>query len=248
MTAPFTRVNRGRNHWYVDADGNKIPGVTTILSKGLPKPALTTWAANTAAAYAVDHWDTLAEETPSKRIALIKGAPWGERDAAALRGTLIHKIAERLGAGEAVEYPDTQAGHVEAATRFLDDWDVQPVLQEFPVAHLRYRYAGTADLIADLGDGNRWLLDYKTSKGVYGDTAFQLAAYRYAQIYLDQSGEPQPMIQVDRCGVVHVRADGYDLYPMTADESVHLQFRYIAQTAAAAEAARDYVGEGLVRS
>ena len=245
MTATFRRVNRGRNHWYVDVDGIKIPSVTSILSSGLPKPALTTWAANTAAAYAVDHWDELQDMTPSARIAKIKGSPWAERDAAALRGTQIHSIAEQLAAGAEVAYPEAQAGHVESAVRFLDDWQVTPVLQEFSVAHLRYRYAGTGDLIADLADGNRWLLDYKTSKGVYGETGFQLAAYRYAEFYLDDDGQAQPMIDVDRVGVVHLRADGYDLRPVQADEAVFLQFRYIAQTALAAEAARDYVGEAL---
>ena len=35
-------------------------------------------------------------------------------------------------------------------------------------------YAGTLDLIATLRDGRkRWLLDLKTSKGVYGDMALQ---------------------------------------------------------------------------
>lgn len=244
-SATFRRVNRGRNHWYVDGDGVKIPSVTAILSAGLPKPALTTWAANSAAAYAVDHWDELQGMTPSARMARIKGSPWAERDAAALRGTQIHAIAEQLAGGGEVAYPESHAGHVEAAVRFLDDWQVAPVLQEFSVAHLRYRYAGTGDLIADLADGNRWLLDYKTSKGVYGEVGFQLAAYRYAESYLDADLALQPMVEVDRCGVVHLRADGYDLRPVHADESVFMQFRYIAQTALAAEAARDYVGEAV---
>ena len=58
LTAPFRRIDSGRGHRYVDAYGIKVPGVTTLLSGGLPKPALTNWAARTAAEFAVDNWET----------------------------------------------------------------------------------------------------------------------------------------------------------------------------------------------
>lgn len=46
---PIRRVN-GKSfgkptHWYQDATGAKIPGVTGIVGDGLPKPALIAWAA-----------------------------------------------------------------------------------------------------------------------------------------------------------------------------------------------------------
>ena len=53
------RINSGSGHRYED-DGRKLDGVTTLISAGLPKPALTWWAAGTTANYAVDHWDELA--------------------------------------------------------------------------------------------------------------------------------------------------------------------------------------------
>ena len=40
LKGPFIRRNYGRGHGYKDANGVKVPRVTTILSKGLPKPAL----------------------------------------------------------------------------------------------------------------------------------------------------------------------------------------------------------------
>lgn len=47
--APKTRIQRhGNGHSYY-LDGEKVPGVTTILSNGIPKNGLIGWAANTVA-------------------------------------------------------------------------------------------------------------------------------------------------------------------------------------------------------
>ena len=123
--------------------------------------------------------------------------------------------------------------------------------QEAPRSHhAKYLYAGTLDLIADMR-GERWLLDWKTSaSGAYGDTAFQLGAYRYATHLLDTDPGPDgvviPMPPVDRCGVIWLRADGYDLYPYHVDQAVFRQFLYVQQVAKAAADSRDYKGDALM--
>lgn len=240
----FTRRNHGRGHSYY-LDGVKLDGVTTIISNGLPKPALVRWAANTAAAKAVDEWDTLAELPPSERLKAISAAPDAARDTAAVRGTRVHALADQLARGEEVTVPDELAGHVEACVKFLDDWQPVTLLTETPVYHDRYRYAGTLDLLAEI-NGRRWLLDFKTSRGgAYGDTAFQLAAYRYATHYLSSDGQTVPMEPVDECGVIWLRADGYELYPFHADAGVFRQFLYVQQCARAASECRDYKGDAL---
>lgn len=240
----FRRRNFGRGHAYYLGD-RKLDGVTTILSKGLPKPALVQWAANTAADLAVDEWDQLAELPPSERRKRIAKAPDASRNAAAVRGTQIHALADKLANGEEVTVPDELAGHVDACVKFLDSFDVQTVWTERPVYHEKYLYAGTFDLIAMVG-AKTWLLDFKTSKsGAYGDTAFQLAAYRFATHFQRPDGEAAPMPPVDECGVVWLRADGFDLYPYHADQGVYRQFLYIQQCARAAEDCRDYRGDAL---
>jgi hypothetical protein len=245
VTGDTRRVDRGRGHSYL-LDGEKVPGVTTLIGDGLPKPALTRWAANTAAAYAVDRWAELADVPISERLKRISGAPWADRDSAAVRGTRIHTLAEPLSRGERVDVPSELAGHVESCVRFLDEWDVRPVLIERPVFHRRWHYGGTVDLVADLADGQRWILDYKTSRsGVFGDTAVQLSAYRYAEFYLDDDGAEQPMPEVDAAGVVWLRADGYDLYPYDAGPSTFRSFLYVAQTAALAQRLNDLRGEAI---
>jgi hypothetical protein len=239
------RRNHGRGHSYL-LDGVKVPGVTTLLKNGFPKNALIDWAAGAVAGHAVDYWDELADLPVSERIKRLSKAHTDIRDAGALRGTRVHALADRLTRGEQVDVPDELAGHVESCVRFLDEWNVRPVLVERPVFSRRHRYAGSPDLVADLADGKRWLLDWKTNaKGPYGDMAFQLAAYRHTEFYIDADGAQVPMPQVDAVGVVWLRGDGYDLYPFEAGPEVFRQFLYIAQVAQAAQTCRDYKGESL---
>lgn len=246
LTAPFRRINTGRNgHRYVDAHNRKVPGVTTLLSKGLPKPALTNWAARTAAEYAVDNWDELSEDRPSSRLARIKDAPWKSRDAAALRGTKLHYAAEQLQTTGRADVEPEQIPLVESYLRFVDDWQPEILHTEAAVYSVKHGYAGTLDLIAELCDGQRWLLDLKTSnKGVYGDMALQLAAYRYAEILQGEDAEV-PMPAVDQVGIVHVRADGYDLVPLTAGPAQFRAFLYVAQVAKTADTLSELVGAAL---
>ena len=244
---PFARRNHGSGHSYY-LDGAKIDGVTTILSTGLPKNGLIQWAADCAADLACDEWDTLAELPLSERRKRLAKAPAARRDAAAVRGTRVHALADTLARGGEVAVPDELAGHVEACVKFLDERDPVTILTETPVCHEKYRYGGTLDLVAEI-DGKRWLLDFKTSaSGVYGETAFQLAAYRYATHHAGPDGALVPMPPVDECGVVWLRGDGYDLFPFRADRAVFRQFLYIQQVARATAECRDYKGAALERA
>lgn len=244
FTPPIRRRNHGRGHSYIDANGIKVPGVTTIINDGVPKPALMNWAANTTAEYAVDRWDDLGEMKPAARLKALKDARYADRDAAANRGTAVHNIAERLGRGEEVPVPEELAGHVESYVKFLDDWDPEILLTESPIVSYRHGYAGTFDLIATLA-GERWLLDIKTSRsGVFGETALQLAAYRYADFYI-KDGADHPMPEVAHTGVIHVRADGYSLVPVTAEREQFRAFLYVQQVGQFCAASRDLVLDEL---
>ncbi len=253
VTAPVRRRNHGRGHSYIDAEGRKVPGVTTIISSGAPKDALVGWAANTTASYAVDHWDELAEMKPSQRLKALQGARFADRDAAANRGTAVHGLAERLVKGEEVQVPEELAGHVDSYVRFLDEWDVQPLEVEFVVVSYRFGWAGTGDLIADLRHPEdpskrvRWGLDIKTNRsGIFGEVAWQLSGYFLgADVLLDADGGERPIPPCDRYGAVHVRADGYDLIPVEVTADQLRELRYVQQVAAAVERANEYVGEPL---
>lgn len=255
------RVNRGRNHHYIDeTTGARLPGVTTIIGKGIPKPALIGWAGKTTAEYALDHWDDLAAMPPSERLKAMTKAPNAARDGAAVRGTRVHALADRLTFGDEVTVPAELAGHVKAYAQFLDDFDVQPVQSEAVVYSVTNRHVGTLDLIADLlfpempeydhlprtpAGFVRCLLDIKTSKsGVYGEHAVQLAGYRYSEWLLDAPGaEPIPMPVVSWVGVVHVTAAGYQLVPVECGPEQYEVFLHAQRIAEFADTARDLVGE-----
>jgi hypothetical protein len=244
---PIRRVNRGKGHHYVDANGQRVPGVTTLLSNGVPKPALINWAGNATAGYAIDHWDDLGALAPAARLTKLQKARYEDRDTAANRGTTVHNLAEKLVNGEEVDVPDELAGHVESYVQFLDDWNVQPVLVEGVVMSHKHGFAGTLDLVADLpGRGTRALMDVKTSRsGIFGETALQLTGYRYADVYIDGEGQEQPMLTVDETLAIHVRSDGYDLIPVQTGPAQLRQLLYVAQVAEFVEQSRGYVGDPL---
>ncbi|MEX2267973.1 MAG: hypothetical protein WEA75_04735 [Acidimicrobiia bacterium] len=177
---------------------------------------------------------------------------YAERDEAADRGTEVHSIAARIAAGEEVEVPEPLERHVDSYLRFLEEWEPTDAILEGVVINRRWRYMGRFDLIADLPrytlrDGTTWggrtLLDLKTGhSGPFGEDALQLAGYRYGETMLDGDGNEVPMPEVESTGILHVRADGYDLYPFVADEAVHRVFLYCAQV----YKALDWKGDGLV--
>ena len=240
------RVDRGNNHSYL-LDGEKVQGVTTVLSKSIPKPALIAWAANESAKFAVNQWDELATLPIVDRLERIKKEWRGVRDRAALRGTEVHNLAEKVVHGEEVEVPDHLAGHLEAYIQFLDDFQVVPVLVEKAVFSRSYKYAGTFDLVAEI-DGIRWLLDIKTNaSGVYAETALQLAAYRFADFYIEDDLSEHAMPEVERTGVIHVTASGYELVPVIANRDEFGTFCHAIQMANWMDDNKDLVQPALIK-
>lgn len=246
--ARVRRIDSGENHRYVDTNGELMPGVTSVLKASIPKPLLVNWAANTTAGYAIDHWDELGEVPPSLRLSRLRDCRWEVSNRAKVQGSDVHAAGEMLVHGTPIDVPEGIRPHVEEYARWLDRWDVQPVLVERSVYTLEphwERRAGTLDLIADLADDFRWLLDIKTGKSVYNEVPLQLAAYRYAKHYIDDVGMELPMPPVDRCGVVHVRADGCDLIPVIAGQAEHRAFVYAAAVAKYIETADDLIGKAI---
>lgn len=240
------RREHGRGHRYT-LDGAPVLGVTALISRGLPKPALVGWAAKRAARYAVDNWRGLAPlvasgeaETAYKEI---KGAPFRERDVAADRGIQVHAYARSRGAGNE---PEELRGYVAACREFVADWGVQPLLTEAAVGSRGHCYAGTLDLVAQLPGGQVALFDYKTSaSGIWPEAALQAAAYRHAEFYLDEDEVETPM---ERLGItaayaVHLRTDGYAVHPLASDAEVFRRFLEVAAVARSTKTLSDLVGE-----
>jgi hypothetical protein len=207
-------------------------GVTTILSKGLPKPALVGWAAREAAEFVANRRDILIQLNDREVIDLVKGAANRNRDEAAVRGTELHALAERLARGEEVEVPEALTAHVDHYIGFLDAFKPSNAIVERPVFNRAFRYGGTLDMLAQTDELGWTLFDLKTSgSGVYGDVALQLAAYGHAEFYVDSEGREIPMPPVDNYVSVGLRADGYDVYPVDVTDREWKTFQYVAQVA-----------------
>jgi hypothetical protein len=243
------RINRGRNHSY-EIDGERAPGITTAL-RMIAKPQFIDKAAETTARYAFDNWDELSALKPSERLDRMIRARYIALNEAGDRGKLVHAILHKLFEDAEAEVPDEARDYIDAADRFDAEWQPVPLLVERPVFSRRYGYAGTPDLIAELVDGLVWLLDWKTSaSGIWPENTLQVAAARYADFYLDVDGNEKPLPPIDATGCIHLRADGYGLFPVPADEqafAVFLAALELYKSGIGEKDARDtWVGDALL--
>ena len=214
-------------------DGKPIPGVTTLINKGLPKPQLTYWSAKCVAEYVIDkpeQVEALRQMGRGPAVAALKNVPWQERDEAAVRGTAVHALAEEIIHGREVDVPEHLLAHVEGYVRWLDAFGVEPILTEFKVANRQWWYAGTGDAIVRIG-GETLLVDIKTSKSVYGSTALQCAAYAGAEFYVGDDDEELPLPEVDGLGVVHVTDAGTRFHRFRDREAAWKDWLHVAWVA-----------------
>lgn len=228
-----------RTRYGYQINGEFYRRVTTFLG-GIPKPWLGSWAAKMVAEFAVQHRDSWMELPKTDAIKLLKGAPRSKRDDAGDRGTAVHNTIEAIVRGDGIPegLTEDELDCSMAAKAFLDDRGSTILASELTVFSPKYGYAGTLDLW-DLHDGLLWVLDYKTSTGIYAEHAVQQAAYRNAEFAIvnkvstgDEkwSGKiiPWGPEMVDRMGIVHVKADGAMLYPIRYTERLWTVFRAAA--------------------
>ena len=212
------------NHVY-RLDGKVVRGVTGLLDEGLPKKSLIQWSANfVSKIIADDYYDT----QPPERIKLyqdlqkagergdlydfLRYTPRDYKDEKAEIGTKVHNLAEQLIHGVPVTVPPELEGYVSGYLRFLERWQLVPIITERSVASRTHQYAGRMDLIAAVGALNNATcgIDLKTSNNVYSSTALQLAAYTRAEFMVtdDDPKTELPIPDVDMNLVVHITPDG----------------------------------------
>jgi len=233
------------NHSY-RLDSRPIPSVTTLLNKGLPKPALVYWSAKAVAEYVIDNEadvEALRRMGRGPAVAALKGVPWQARDTAAVRGTDVHALAEDLIHGREVQVPEHLAPYVDGYVKWLDLWQPEVILTEHIGANRHWHYAGKFDAIFTLPSGERILADWKTSAGVYGDVSCQLAAYRGMEFYVDNDGAEQPMPEVDSLAVVHITPNGTDLYRINDVEDAWKTWLHIAWVANSVDRIKGQIGD-----
>jgi hypothetical protein len=159
-----TIAKRAKAHTiYKLANGKRVPGVTTILGV-INKPALVKWANN------------LGLQGINSSVYV---------DETARIGTLAHEmIQEYLGGPkwEREAFTSEQIDLAENAVLSFHEWErvngykMTTEHIELPLVSEEYRYGGMIDWYGDI-DGKKWLVDIKTSKGLYPEHVYQVAAY-----------------------------------------------------------------------
>ncbi|MBX6361016.1 MAG: hypothetical protein IRZ03_13155 [Acidobacterium ailaaui] len=122
-------------------------------------------------------------------------------------GSALHDIIDRIIKGETVRLLDDSFNLKypinvwNMAIRFLDFYkssNMKVLKNEIVIFSKKYVYAGTVDLVCEI-NGERWIIDLKTSNSVHDSYFLQIAAYKNAweEIY----GE-----KIDKIGILWLKA------------------------------------------
>lgn len=250
---------RDRSGYYATPAG-RFMSVTTILSNGIPKPALMHWAAFEAAQCAVDNVPALikarGQAARDEIRQWIQRAAERKRDTAANLGTTVHGFLEAQILGEPTPaFTDEQIPFIEAFARFLDTWQPEFEASELTVANPEHGYAGTLDAIARIPSLGPDLLmvDWKTGKSIYPEVGMQLAAYRRCPIgWTRPAGQQVDVPATTGAMVLHLRPEGmpggepggYAFVPALTDDLVFETF--LAAKVIAQAAARDSLFDSIL--
>jgi len=237
------------NHSY-KLDGLKVQGVTTILNAAIPKPALVNWAAKSVAEFVADNEseiEALRRMGREPMVNALKSVPNQKKNEAGVRGHDVHALAEKLVHGEEIEVPEHLAARVSGLAKLLDQFHIEPLLTEVSVGNRKLWYAGRLDLLAKLND-EIWLLDFKTSKGVYGETALQTAAYAKSEFYVNDGAwdEELALPFATRIGVIHITDEGSTLHELGDVDKAFKIFSHVNYLAKNFGHLKTAVGEAMV--
>ena len=160
------KANTRQHTVYKTSDGERLPGVTTVINElGWNKNMLIAW---------------------SRREALAGNDPDKIKNEAARPGTLMHSFIEGHIKGEKVDTVDFTENQIELAKNSyfaFVEWEkaMKPKYlgTEIQLVSEKYRFGGTADMVGEIG-GELVLADWKTSKGIYPEMTIQVAAYKIA--------------------------------------------------------------------
>lgn len=194
----------------------EVISVTSAIERGWPKPFLIGWAAKVTAESAVDDHaivGKMIEQGQERRaISYLKDARWNQSGEKADRGTVVHLAIESYLKGSPLtkeqmeseleerrvsrEMWKSTAKMYSGLLEFFYDEEPEILWSEATLFSRQHGYAGTADIIGRMRIGGQRMpviLDFKTSKSIYNDTALQLSAYAGADFIGLQDGTELPL-------------------------------------------------------
>ena len=180
--------------YFLEGVDKPLVRVTGVISDVIAKPGLTFWIAKEAAKAAL--------ENPFISIDDAASASTKHRDKAGAQGTLVHKSIELMAEGGEICQEVADMPQIQAYWKFMADMPHDILSSETTVYSEEMGYAGTLDRVARFATGRVVLLDFKTSKNVYPETAIQMSAY------LMGLEENKYEHKIDGIAVVHLKKDG----------------------------------------
>lgn len=173
MSQTDKRKTNRRNGFYWVKD-NPYVSVTTVLSV-IDKPALVYWFGKEVFNAVVLNPELLSDEREALR------APYKINKKAKLRGTAVHKLVEEYKGGNKVDPESSEfAGYYNAYKDWYDSMKFTVLDHERTVLSHEHRFAGTLDMLIQLPNGEKMIVDIKTGKDIYDEVALQLSAYKLA--------------------------------------------------------------------
>lgn len=219
VKTPGLQVVEYENYHRYKIDGEWVVGVTTALN-GIPKN-LTRWAAREVADYAIRNLRTVSQVAESAgygpAMDMLTALPDQRRDAAAIRGTDVHTLAEQYIQGEPIEVSDELRPYVDGYAQFIADYEPESLHEELVVGNRAHGFAGRLDSIQRAKEFGTALIDYKTSNRIYGNHALQCIGYCNADIALID-GQTVPFDRIDTAFILHIQPNTYDLIPVEVNE------------------------------
>ncbi|CAB4140635.1 PD-(D/E)XK nuclease superfamily [uncultured Caudovirales phage] len=171
------------SRFYATDSGGYVPSVTTILDAYPKGAAYYEWLKKNG-----EDSDTI-------------------RDEAGRRGSVVHNLTERYDLGEEINLMD-ENGYIsyklnewamfERYVEFRSRYPLEIIEIEKNIISERLGFAGTLDRIINL-NGERILVDIKTSNAIYASYWLQLAAYK--ELLLQECGE-----EVDEVAILWLNA------------------------------------------
>ena len=208
---PSIGLFRTERHAYFWNGAGPYPGVTTVI-RALDKPAIIEWAKRETARCAIDNYDFVADLIkrggPKAAADWLARIPDYQRDTAGDLGSAVHRLAEDISRDREITVTEEQRPFIESYRRFLVDY--QPSFKSLErMVFSEKGYGGTFDSIASIR-GETYLIDTKTSKAVYPETALQLAGLAFDD-WSGLPGDPKKyrIPKIQKFAVLHIRPDAY---------------------------------------
>lgn len=170
--------DRKKHRYYID--GEFYPSVTQILSLIDKSQPLMQWAVNVALDYIKQNKEELHSKSSGQILYAAKKRHKELKKEAGDLGSQIHKLIERYLKNWSYEEFLTEriSKQFESFKNWVQENNFSLVNSEKFLFNKKYQVAGTTDIVAYLGN-KLYLIDLKTSKGIYEEMILQLAIYRY---------------------------------------------------------------------